>query len=100
MQDEVARSAVSALQLKLTTVLDSGGTVGGTRNAAAYDAYLLGRYHWNRRTTDGMIAATAAFKKAVALDSMYAQGGQVWPMRTCCPSRRSAMFPASIRTPS
>jgi len=74
VQDEVARSAVSALQLELTTALDSGGTVGSTRNAAAYDAYLLGRYHWNRRTTEGMIAATAAFKKAVALDSMYAQG--------------------------
>lgn len=74
VQDEVARSAVAALQLKLTAALDSGVTVGGTRNADAYDAYLLGRYHWNRRTTDGMIASTVAFKKAVALDPQYAQG--------------------------
>ena len=38
----------------------------------AYEAYLLGRFHWNKRTRDGMVAATLAFKKAVALDSAYA----------------------------
>ena len=73
VQDEVARAAVQALQLKL----GSGGAApataeASTKNPAAYDAYLLGRYHWNRRTTNGMIEATKAFKQAVALDSGYA----------------------------
>jgi len=72
VQDEVARAVAKALQLRLLSTADSGGTRGGTRNAEAYDAYLLGRYHWNRRTTEGMIDATAAFKKALALDSNYA----------------------------
>ena len=72
VQDEVARAVVSALQLRLVTASDSGGTRGGTQSAEAYDAYLLGRYHWNRRTTEGMIDATAAFRKALALDSNYA----------------------------
>ena len=72
VQDEVARSAIQALQLKLAVVADTTAPVAMTKNAVAYDAYLLGRYHWNRRTTDGMIQATTAFKKAVALDSMYA----------------------------
>jgi TolB-like protein len=72
VQDEVAKAVVNALQLRLVASADSGGTRGGTRNAEAYDAYLLGRYHWNRRTTEGMIDATAAFKKALVLDSNYA----------------------------
>jgi len=72
VQDEVARAVVNALQLRLASTSDSGGTRGGSHNAEAYDAYLLGRYHWNRRTTEGMIAATVAFKKALALDSNYA----------------------------
>ncbi|HTO72651.1 MAG TPA: protein kinase, partial [Gemmatimonadales bacterium] len=72
VQDEVARAVANALQLRLLAAADSGGTRGGTHNAEAYDAYLLGRYHWNRRTTEGMIDATAAFKKALALDSNYA----------------------------
>ena len=73
VQDEVAKAVVNALQLRLVAAADSGGTRGGTSNAEAYDAYLLGRYHWNRRTTEGMIDATAAFEKALALDSNYAQ---------------------------
>ena len=76
VQDEVAQAVVGALQLRLVATRDSGstpgGTPGGTRNADAYDAYLLGRYHWNRRTTEGMIDATASFRKALALDSNYA----------------------------
>ncbi len=72
VQDEVAKAVVNALQFRLVTTSDSSGTRGGTHNAEAYDAYLLGRYHWNRRTTEGMIDATAAFKKALGLDSNYA----------------------------
>ncbi len=74
VQDEVARSAVAALQLTATSAADSISAVGGTKVSAAYDAYLLGRYHWNLRTTEGMMHATAAFRKAVALDSGYARG--------------------------
>jgi len=83
VQDEVARNVAEALQVRLgpassvpaaalalpTPVIPASGT----RNTAAYDAYLLGRYHWNRRTTDGMVQAMAAFKKAIDLDPNYAQ---------------------------
>jgi serine/threonine-protein kinase len=72
VQDEVARSVAAALQLELAAT-GSDVTSGGTRNPAAYEAYLLGRYHWNRRTADGMVQATAAFKNALAADSSFAQ---------------------------
>ena len=69
---EEARAAFHR-SLKLAPGWDnSGARGGGTRNPAAYEAYLLGRYHWNLRTTQGMIHATEAFKRAVALDSSYA----------------------------
>ena len=73
VQDEVARAVVSALQLTLAAIPDSAQHIGGTVNTRAYDAYLLGRYYWNQRTTDGMMQATAAFKNAIAADSSYAQ---------------------------
>ncbi|WP_411281533.1 FlgO family outer membrane protein [Gemmatimonas sp.] len=73
VQDEVARAVVSALRLTLAAVPDSTRNVGGTTNIAAYEAYALGRYHWNLRTTEGMIQATAAFKKSIAADSTYAR---------------------------
>ncbi len=72
VQDEVARAVINALQLKISSTDSLTNAATTTHNPAAYDAYMLGRYHWNRRTTDGMIQATAAFQKAVSLDSLYA----------------------------
>lgn len=75
VQDEVARAVTLALQ----PMTDRGvatqarsGTSGGTSDPEAYDAYLLGRYHWNLRTTTGMIRAAEAFRRAIARDSNYA----------------------------
>jgi serine/threonine protein kinase/Tfp pilus assembly protein PilF len=73
VQDEVARNVAQALQLTLSPAAAPAVPIGGTKSTEAYDAYLLGRYHWNRRTTDGMVQATAAFKKAIDLDPNYAQ---------------------------
>ncbi|MEO7367664.1 MAG: protein kinase, partial [Gemmatimonadaceae bacterium] len=71
VQDEVARSVVAALQRRRSSGSDTVVAVG-TRNAQAYEAYLLGRFHWNLRTTDGMIHATEAMRRAVTLDSTFA----------------------------
>jgi tetratricopeptide (TPR) repeat protein len=48
-------------------------TAGDTRNSAAYEAYLLGRFQWNKRTTAGMIRAADYFNRAIAADSTYAR---------------------------
>lgn len=76
VQDEVARAVTEALRPRIDPARPGPGDVraqaGGTASAEAYDAYLLGRYHWNLRTTAGMQAATAAFKEAIAADSSYA----------------------------
>ena len=38
----------------------------------AYEAYLKGRYCWNRRTGDGLPKAAAYFKEAIAKDPNFA----------------------------
>ena len=73
VQDEVARAVVTALQGKLVAQSDTTVVAGGTRNPAAYDAYLLGRFYWNKRTTTGMVRAADYFQKALQADSTYAQ---------------------------
>jgi TolB-like protein/Tfp pilus assembly protein PilF len=73
VQDEVARAVVTALQGKLVARSDTMVAAGGTRNPAAYDAYLLGRFYWNKRTTADMVRAANYFQKALQADSTYAQ---------------------------
>jgi len=43
-----------------------------TRSAAAYDAYLLGRYYFGKRTADDMVRAAGYFKQSIAADSSFA----------------------------
>lgn len=43
-----------------------------TENAEAYDAYLRGRYFWNRRTPDAYSKAIAHFEQAIARDPAFA----------------------------
>lgn len=48
--------------------------VGSPRqvNRAAYEAYLTGRYLWNRRTTESLTNAITYFQQAIQTDPTYA----------------------------
>ncbi len=73
VQDEVARAVVAALPGEM---LGSGSGIAnfkGTRNSAAYDAYLEGRFFWNKRTEADMRKAIAFFEQAIALDPEFAE---------------------------
>ena len=41
-------------------------------NSEAHEAYLRGRYFWNKRTGDGLKKATEFFQQAIDLDHSYA----------------------------
>ena len=41
---------------------------GSSDNGDAYRAYLEGRYHWNRRSEQGLTRAIESFQRAVSLD--------------------------------
>ncbi|MCX6625991.1 MAG: tetratricopeptide repeat protein [Acidobacteria bacterium] len=68
MQQEIASSIAATLRLRLA------GSRGSrqTENLDAYNLYLKGRYHWNKRTAEGFQAATAAFGQAIEMDPHYA----------------------------
>ena len=72
LQKEVARSIVEEIRIELTpheqTVLRAVGRV----NPEAYEAYLKGRYFWNKRTADGLKKAIDNFNEAIEKDPNYA----------------------------
>jgi TolB-like protein/Flp pilus assembly protein TadD len=42
-----------------------------TQNPSAYEAYLKGRYYWNKRTGYGLKKAIGYFEQAILLDALY-----------------------------
>ncbi|MFN2501419.1 MAG: protein kinase [Pyrinomonadaceae bacterium] len=44
-----------------------------TRNAAAYEAFLKGRFQWNKRTTEGYESAISLFQQAISLDAEFVE---------------------------
>jgi TolB-like protein/DNA-binding winged helix-turn-helix (wHTH) protein/Flp pilus assembly protein TadD len=73
LQDQVARSIVDQIRVKITPheqmVLNGATGI----NPDAHDAYLKGRYFWNKRTAAGLQKATAYFTEATKIDPKYAQ---------------------------
>src|SRR5215218_1953587 len=71
VQEAIAREVGRALEVTLAA---GGGAAParGTRNAEAYELYLRGRYHWQKRTKDGHDQAVAYFRHAIERDSTYA----------------------------
>ncbi len=74
IQDEISRAIARALHVELTG--EKGAPLpmssSSTKNIEAYDRYLLGRYHWSKRTEEGLTTAIEQFEKAINLDPNYA----------------------------
>ena len=72
LQSEVAGAIANEIQIKLT--FSEQLRVGGSRpvNPEAYEAYLRGRYQWNRRTEESLEKAVEHFQKAIEIDPLYA----------------------------
>ena len=71
LQSELARAIAREISIKLTPV-DQARFADVPVDPEAYDAYLRGRYHWNRRTSEGLEKAIQHFKTATAKDPTYA----------------------------
>jgi serine/threonine-protein kinase len=69
VQDEIARNIASTLQLQLT---GEALVAGRTQSMKAYNAYLHGRFHWNRRDSEGLQKAMGYFQQAIEEDPSYA----------------------------
>jgi TolB-like protein/Tfp pilus assembly protein PilF len=71
VQSEVATRIVRSLAVELLPASGDRPQMG-TRHVVAHQAYLKGRYHWNRPGDEGLIPAIAFFKQAIALDQEFA----------------------------
>jgi len=73
VQDEVARAVVAALPGDFLPRPASAAAARGTQNREAYDAYLEGRFYWNKRTDADVRRAIQFFERALARDPGFAQ---------------------------
>ena len=72
LQTEIARDVSSELKTKLSgsDIAKVGKTY--TANPEAYQLYLKGRFLWNKRTAESLLAAEKLFKQAIENDPGYA----------------------------
>lgn len=72
VQKEIATKVSEKLRLKLTGADQTQLAKTYTESGEAYEAYLKGRYHWNKRTDEGFKQATVFFQEAIVKDPSYA----------------------------
>jgi TolB-like protein/DNA-binding winged helix-turn-helix (wHTH) protein/Flp pilus assembly protein TadD len=65
LQDDVARAIASEIKVTLTPQEQMSLSAVRPVNPGAYEAYLKGRYHWNKRTAEGMTKALDYFQQAI-----------------------------------
>jgi TolB-like protein/DNA-binding winged helix-turn-helix (wHTH) protein/Flp pilus assembly protein TadD len=72
LQGDMARAIATEIQIKLTS--QEQVRLAGTRpvNPEAYEAYLKGRYHWNKRTKEEINKGIEFFEQAIQKDPSYA----------------------------
>lgn len=71
LQSEVAERIASSLEFELLPSARGMLRMRTTENPAALEAYLRGRYHWNKRTKPALHKAIGWFKEALGHDPAY-----------------------------
>ena len=71
LESDVTRDIAAQIQLKLDPQRPARSL--HPLNPNAYDAYLRGRYFWNKRSQQGHLKAIEYFGQAIAMDPDYAQ---------------------------
>jgi len=72
LQSEIARDISTKLKSKLSGAEETKVSKTATADPEAYQAYLKGRYYWNRRTAENIKKAIEQFKIATDRDPNYA----------------------------
>jgi len=79
LQTEIANAVAMALKVTLLEEVGAKIEVGGTRNAAAYDAYLrAASAYWQQRSVSDSEKVIADYREAVRLDSDFALAHAGW----------------------
>jgi eukaryotic-like serine/threonine-protein kinase len=72
LQQQIAGDLAGKLRSKLTGAEKQQVTKQGTQNREAYEFYVKGRYHWNKRTPADFNEAISDFNQAIDKDPGYA----------------------------
>ena len=73
IEDALSRAIAEALRVQLTGEEEEARLEGrSTRNAEAYEAYLRGRYYWNKRTIESLNRSLEYFEEAIEKDPNFA----------------------------
>src|SRR6266702_813045 len=71
LQDDLSREISEKLRLQLTGEERQRLMKRYTEDSEAYRLYLKGRYHWNKRSPEGLQKAVEYFRKALDKDPAY-----------------------------
>lgn len=71
LQGSVARTIADQIRITLTSEQQTRLANSRTVDPEAYEAYLKGRYYWNKRTAEAMQKALVYFQQAVNRDPAY-----------------------------
>jgi eukaryotic-like serine/threonine-protein kinase len=72
IQQRIATDVSSQLKLKLSGAQQQQIAKTYTQNPEAYQHYLRGRFHWNKRTADDLHKGLQEFQQAADIDPGYA----------------------------
>src|SRR4051812_1340960 len=72
LQGRVARAIAEEVRINLTPHEEAALKNVKIVNPEAYEAYLKGRYFWNKRTADGLKTAKDYFEQSISKDPSYA----------------------------
>jgi tetratricopeptide (TPR) repeat protein len=73
LQSHVARAIAEQIRLTLNRREQAALVKSKVVSPDAYEAYLKGRYFWNKRTGDGLKNAIEYFGRAIEIDPTYAE---------------------------
>jgi len=73
LQNSVARAIADQIQITLNPQEEAALGKSRKVNPEAYEAYLKGRYFWNKRTREGLVKAIDYFQHAIDTDPDYAR---------------------------
>ena len=73
LQNDVARAVASEINIKLAPREKEGLSSARRIDPLAYEAFLKGRYHWNKRTRWDLEKSIEYFEEAIRIDPDYAR---------------------------
>jgi TolB-like protein/Flp pilus assembly protein TadD len=72
LQSEIAQSIAREIQVKLTPQEKAQLAEAPAVDPDAYEAYLKGRFYWNKRSGEGLRKGAECFRQAIEKDPHYA----------------------------